>query len=243
MDARVDRRKRTIPITLLTHNSQARMKIGEATRRKRRTACGELKKRLKPNKQQKIREPRVKVETGRMDRRMTERPNDRTTERPNDQTNERTKERTNRLNEQTNERTNEQTKELTNSLNEQTNERINERTNERKNEQSLNEKNERRNEQGTNKRTNELTRDATKRNVTKQAKCSYLPLVATHADQHVHKLLKAWRVSSVSKLGFSVVHDVFSGPLRNLFSTQHQLQFLWSERTKLLHRKHRVKPV
>lgn len=74
-------------------------------------------------------------------------------------------------------------------------------------------------------------------------KYSYLPLVAAHADQHVDKFLKAWRVSSVSKLGVSVVHDVFSGPLRNLFSTQHQLQLLWSERTKLLHRKHRVKPV
>ena len=120
--------------------------------------------------------------------------------------------------------------------NERTNERTSEtnKTNERETKRTL-----------PTKQANELneTRCVMKRNETKQAKCSYLPLVATHADQNVHKFLKAWRVSSVSELGFSVVHDVFSGPLRNLFSTQHQLQFLWRERTKLLHRKHRVKPV
>ena len=104
--------------------------------------------------------------------------------------------------------------------------------------------NEQRNERA-NERTNERTRTRTrtKRNETEKVKCSHLPLVAAHANQNVHKSLKARRVSCVSKLGFSVVHDVFSGPLRNLFSAEHQLQLLWSERTKLLHRKHGVKAV
>ena len=72
---------------------------------------------------------------------------------------------------------------------------------------------------------------------------SYFSFVATHVNQHVHKSLKAGRLTCVSKLRLSVVHDVFPGPLWNLLSAQHQLQLVWSERTKFLHWKHGVKPV